>query len=112
MIKFFYKRIIKKLNLSRDQLEELKSKLSPDNICAGPFIFEGKMCPTTTALALKIHCSEFTDASKVRAQFRSFGINRADLLFLYIVFDFPSMFSERFFRYSLEQMKYAVDIIT
>ena len=112
MIKFFYKRIIAKLNLSREQLLMLKNKLIPESICSGPFFTEQKMCPTTTGLALKLNVPKLDDKAEIYAQFRSFGARKIDFYLLYIVFDLPSLFSDRFFKYSLDQMKKAVDEIT
>lgn len=54
ILKSQYKKILKKLDLSTDQLHELRNTLQPKKICSGPFIQGEKMCPNTTALALKL----------------------------------------------------------
>lgn len=109
MIRFFYKRIIRKLNLSPEQLRTLQNRLVPEAICNGPFFKEGKMCPSTTALSLKLEQARLDDKTEILKQFRSFGISRFDLNLLYLVFDLPAIISDRFFRYSLQEMKLAID---
>jgi|SRR3989338_2271638 len=86
MLKFAYKNIIKRLKLNREQLFLLKSKLEPDSICFGNFVRGSKICPTTTALAIKLGRGAFTTDTEVKRLFREQGISLWHFYFLYIYF--------------------------
>jgi hypothetical protein len=60
ILKSQYKKILIKLDLSRVQLISLQNRLQSRYICTGPFVKEQKMCPNTTALALKINEQEMS----------------------------------------------------
>ena|SRR3989338_6397583 len=109
MLKFAYKNIIRRLNLKREQLLMLKSKLEPGSICFGNFVQGPKICPTTTALAIKLGREAFISDAEVKKLFRKQGISLRHFYFLYIFFDLPSIFSKRFFFWSLWHMREAID---
>ena len=106
ILKSKYKNILRKLDLSLDQLEELKNKLQPQNICVGPFIKGEKMCPNTTALSLKLN-KRVMDKSTVKRLFRSHGITNVELLVFYLLFDVPAMVSDRLFTFLLKDLQNA-----
>ncbi|MCP6720405.1 MAG: NUDIX domain-containing protein [Patescibacteria group bacterium] len=109
MIKWLYKRIIRRLDLSKDQLRELKSRLTPESICKGPFVQGERNCPNTTALAIKEGVSKFTESDKVRGLLRKYGISGIELWAFYLVFDIPSTLSDGFFESSIKAMKRVVN---
>ena len=109
MIKALYKRILKKLNLSKDQLMVLKERLASRNICKGPFLRDGKMCPNTTALAIREGREKFQKADEVMELLKRYHIGRTELWIFYALFDIPAMVSERFFKKALKDMRNAVD---
>jgi len=111
MIKWLYKRIIRKLNLSKDQLIELKSRLTKENICKGPFVQGEKNCPNTTALALKKGIDKFKKTDEVWGLMKNRGVRKIELWSFYVVFDIPAILSERFFEKALGIMKSAIDEI-
>ena len=94
------------MDLSVDQLEELKNKFQPQNICVGPFIKGEKMCPNTTALSLKLN-KRVMDKSTVKRLFRSHGITNVELLVFYLLFDVPAMVSDRLFTFLLKDLQNA-----
>jgi len=109
MIKRLYKRIIRKLNLSEDQLKELKSRLLPENICKGPFVQGEKNCPNTTALAIREGAGKFKTSGEVKMLMMKYGIKNIELWMFYAIFDLPAILSEGYFRKSLAYMKSGVD---
>lgn len=108
MLKALYKKILKKLGLTREELLLLKEKLSPENICKGPFIKDNKMCPNTTALAIKTN-RKFANSLEILEIFKKYKISRHELWLFYLQFDIPSKISERFFKHSLENMKEGIN---
>ncbi len=106
MVRFLYKRILKKIDLSQEQLAELSQKLTPENICAGPFLKDGKMCPNTTALGLKAG-KNFSDTREIRTLFKQYGIGKFELAVFYLFFDIPALLSKRLFEKSLESLRAA-----
>jgi len=58
---YIYRKILERINLSKKELLLLKKKLRKENICRGPFIKGDKMCPTTTALSIKVKAGKFKD---------------------------------------------------
>ena len=109
MIKSAYKSLIKKFNLSKDQLRELKEKLEEQKICKGPFFEEGKMCPNTTALSIKEKRNEFESSDEVVKLLNKYGVSRIELWKFYCLFDLPAMISKNFFSKALREMRFAVD---
>ena len=105
MIKWLYKRIIRKLDLSENQLGELKNKLVPESVCKGPFVKGNRMCPNTTALAIKEGVEKFTKSDEVRELLRKYGVGSIELWTFYFVFDIPAMLSDRFFEGAIKAMR-------
>ncbi len=110
ILKSRYKKILRKINLSSDQLEILKNRLQPMNICSGPFIKGEKMCPNTTALSLKVD-EKLSDKNRVRELLNQYGISNLELILFYIVFDIPAMISDSLFEKSLVVLRNSVDEI-
>ncbi|MDO8510066.1 MAG: hypothetical protein Q7S15_00385 [bacterium] len=108
MIKLLYKRIIRKFDLSETQLKELRVRLVPENICKGPFIQGEKSCPNTTALAIKEKVSRFKTAGEVKKLMEKYSVKNAQLWAFYVIFDFPAILSERYFKKSLVKMRNAL----
>ena len=106
--KYIYKKILEKVNLSKDQLAKLKRKLTEDNICHGPFVQGNKMCPTTTALSIKLK-KKFKNNNKVSSKLREIGISKPLLMLFYITFDIPAMMSQGFFKRKLKDFKEFID---
>ncbi len=109
MIKWIYKRIIRKFGLSEDQLEELKNRLLPENICKGPFVQGEKNCPNTTALAIREGAGKFKASGEVKKLMMKYGINSIELWAFYAIFDLSAILSDRYFRKSLVDLRGAVD---
>ncbi len=108
MLKRLYKRIVRKFNLNRDQLRELRDRLVSENICKGPFVQGEKNCPNTTALAIRENVGKFTVSDEVKALMTRYGVKRIELWAFYVLFDLPAMLSERYFRKSLAIMRDAI----
>src|SRR3989338_6782943 len=106
-----YKRILKKLDLSADQLWNLGKKMTSRYICAGPFIRADKMCPNTTALSIKEGGLGFKDPNQIRKLFKIYNISSLDLWLFYFLFDMLASISKTFFERSLLKMRTAVDEI-
>lgn len=106
LLKSQYKKILENLDLSLEELYKLKSQLTPQNICAGPFIKEDKMCPNTTALHIKL--DRPIEEREARRLFNSRGVTNFQLRMFYILFDFPAMISDKLFNRSLNTLKEAV----
>ncbi|MBI2627189.1 MAG: hypothetical protein HYW77_03010 [Parcubacteria group bacterium] len=109
MIKQLYKKIIRKFDLSEQQLGELKGRLVPENICKGPFVQGEKNCPNTTALAIKEGVGKFTVSGGVKKLMKKYGVKSTELWLFYAVFDIPAIFFEKYFRKSLTKMRDALD---
>lgn len=104
-----YKKILMKMNLSKNELLILKKKLTGRNICYGPFVKDGKMCPTTTALSIKLKKVRFEKNRDVSKNLRKIGINKLYLWLFYITFDLPAMVSRKFFKNRLRDFRKVVD---
>lgn len=107
ILKLRYKKILQKLDLSVDQLNELQNKLQAQNICAGPFIKGEKLCPNTMALSLKLN-ERPTDKITVRKLLNQSGITNFELIVFYLLFDLPARISNKFFNKLLENLKETV----
>lgn len=106
---FIYRKILNKINLSKEDLSSLKKNLTTKNICAGPFVKEGKMCPVTTAASIKLKVERFKDKEIVRKSLLKLGVSNSYLKFYYVVFDIPAMFSKNFFRNRLKEFRKMTD---
>jgi len=109
--KYIYKKILEKMDLSKAELLKLKKELREENICYGPFIKRNKMCPTTTALSIKLRVSKFKDNSAVSKKLKEIGINKATLMLYYLTFDFPAMVSHKFFKRKLRDFREVMDLL-
>jgi len=109
MLKKLYKRIIRKLNLSVEQLKILKSRLTADNICCGAFTKDDKMCPNTNALAIKRGIERFESEQQVRVYLNNNGITNQELYPFYLLFDLPAMLSKKLFIKRLTILQHAID---
>lgn len=104
-----YKHILRKLDLSVVQLEKLKGKLTTENICKGPFLSGNKMCPNTTALAIKQGVDAFQATGQVKGLLKEYRVNRVELWIFYAVFDIPALTSKNFFENALVLMRSAIN---
>lgn len=104
-----YKRILLKINLSKNDLLELKRMLNVKNTCSGPFIEKNKMCPVTNALALKNNIDIFKSKDKVHKQLKKYNINKLELYLFYLFFDLPTIFSRNLFKKGLNNLKEVVN---
>lgn len=100
---FIYRKILKKMNLSKRELSSLKKNLTAGKICAGPFVKKSKMCPVTTAASIKLNAGRFKDKKIVKKSLRKLGVSNVYLNFYYVVFDIPAMFSKNFFQNRLKE---------
>jgi hypothetical protein len=66
------------------------------------------MCPNTTALSIKENGKRFADADEVRANLKAHGIGKPELWLFYLIFDLPSMVSNRYFEKSLKSLRESV----
>jgi len=107
--KYIYKKNLKKLNLSKSELLDLKKALREDNICYGPFVKDNKMCPTTTALSIKLKFSKLKNNYIVSKKLKEMGINKTTLIPFYLTFDLPAMVSHKFFVRKLKDFRKVVD---
>jgi len=108
MIELLYRRILKKLKLNNFERNQLKEKLTTSNICKGPFLKNGKMCPNTTALAIKERVNAFQSTDQVKAVFKHYGISKFDLWLFYALYDVPALMSERLFDRLLQKLRNTV----
>lgn len=104
ILKSKYKKILKKLNLSRDQLKELHNELQPQNICAGPFIKDNKMCPNTIALSIKLN-KKPENKVFIKKILNQSGVTSFELLIFYFLFDLPSIISGKLFNKLLGDLR-------
>ncbi|HEY4516993.1 MAG TPA: hypothetical protein VJG64_03530 [Candidatus Paceibacterota bacterium] len=109
MMLFMFEEMLRKLDLSQDQLKGLRERLIPDNICKGPFLQGDKKCPITTALVIKEGPDTLKDAAQVRARLRNYGIGTVELMLFYALFDIPAIISDIFFKRSIMTMHTAID---
>ena len=109
MLTRLYKRILEKLQLTPEELFKLQERLTKQNICKGPFLQGEKMCPNTTALAIKGGDGNSLNAQEVKMLLKKHGVTAYDLCSFYLLFDLPSMFSDKLFEKSLGRLKEAVD---
>jgi len=107
MLKWLYKRILRKLDLNKEELLKLHTSLAPERMSKGPFIQGAKMCPNTTALALKEKAVPF-EVNSIRSRFADRGISALELWIFYVVFDFPSRLSKTYFLNSIDTMKQGI----
>ena len=75
MMKWIYKKILEKINLSKNELLLLRQKLKKEDISYGPFIQDKKMCQTTTALSIKMG-KRFKEDREVIKALNKIGINK------------------------------------
>jgi len=108
LVKYIYKEILGKIDLSKKELLKLRPKLNEENICCGPFVKSGKMCPTTTALSIKLD-SKFRDNRIVSKKLKEIGVSRRTLMLFYLTFDLPAMVSNTFFMQRLKNLREVVD---
>lgn len=109
MLKRLYKRIIRKFELTENQLRELRDRLTAENICKGPFVQEEKNCPNTTALAIKENIGKFKVSDEVGPLMTRYGVKKIELWTFYALFDLPAMLSEGYFSKSLSMLRGAID---
>ena len=107
--RYIYKKLLKKINLSKVELLNLKKELREDSICYGPFVKGDKMCPTTTALSIKLKIGKFRNNHIVRKKLKERGINKLILVLFYLTFDIPAMISYKFFKSKLRDFRKVVD---
>lgn len=106
---YIYRRILERIDLSKSDLQKLRKKLRKENICCGPFLKNGKMCPTTTALSIKLRARKFKSNKIVSKKLKELGIGGTLLKLFYLTFDLPAMFSQKFFDNSLRDFQKVVD---
>ena len=109
--KYIYKKILEKMNLSKAELLKLKKELREDNICYGPFVKDNKMCPTTTALSIKLKVDKFRNNYIVSKKLKEIGIKKITLMLYYLTFDFPAMVSHKFFKRKLKDFREVVEFL-
>jgi hypothetical protein len=107
MRKWLYKKILRKIDLSRDQLTKLLNKLNTDNICTGPFLKGEKMCPNTTALSLKLGRT-FNSNTEIDRLLKQAKVSKLELVLFYLFFDVPAAFSFKLFEKTLKELKTAI----
>jgi hypothetical protein len=97
------------MGLSKDELTELKSRLEPSNICTLQFFEDGKMCPNTTALAIKEGKEKFSGKQEVKDLLRRHGITKVELWIFLFLYDLPALISQRYFKESVRDFKSVID---
>ncbi len=107
--KYIYKKNLEKLNLTKAELLDLKKELRDDTICYGPFVKGNKMCPTTTALNIKLKVGKFKDGGMVSKKLKEMGLDKTTLMLFYLTFDLPSMVSQKFFVRKLKEFRNVVE---
>jgi hypothetical protein len=105
---YLYRKILNKINLSDQEVLILKKKLTTNKVCSGPFIKNGKMCPVTTALSIKLKRKRFSGKKEIQESLDKIGVSRIRLWLFYLVFDLPSLISKRIFKRNLETLKKSV----
>ena len=66
------------------------------------------MCPTTTALSIKMR-KRFKENREVAKALNEIGINKSHLWFFYIYYDLPSNVSAKLFEKNLSSLRTVVD---
>jgi len=107
MLKSLYKKMIRKLNLTHDQLTALKDRLNTQNICSGHFVSGDKMCPNTTALAIKLGVKKLSNR-EVRGLLNEHGVSNSELWTFYFLFDLPAKFSKNFAEWAMSIFREAI----
>lgn len=107
--KFIYKKILLQLKLTKPELRSLRAALLPDKIACGPFIKGEKMCPTTTALSIKLGHKKFSSNNEVAKLLRKAGVSKLILFAFYLSFDLPSMLSSKILERNLKQLEETVE---
>ena len=108
ILKWTYRKILEKINLSKNELLLLRQKLKKENISHGPFIQDKKMCPTTTALSIKMG-KRFRENREVVKSLNEIGINKPLLWLFYISYDIPSNISTKFFEKNLSDLRAVIN---
>ena len=108
MLKQSYNAILLKLALNQQQLLDLKAKLNPENVCRHSFIIGNKMCPNTTAAAIKEGAAP-KNKHEARRFLKKHGITNRQLIPFYFIYDLPAILSKSFFNRSFTTMREAVD---
>ena len=106
--KWVYRKNLEKINLSKNKLLLLRQKLKKENISHGPFIQNKKMCPTTTALSIKMG-KIFKENREVVKALNEIGINKPLLWLFYIFYDIPSNISTKFFEKNLSDLRAVIN---
>ena len=102
--KWVYRRILGKINLSKNELLLLRQDLKKEKISHGPFIQDKKMCPTTIALSIKMG-KRFNEDREIVKALKEVGINKSLLWLFYISYDLPSKISTKFFEKNLSDLR-------
>ena len=108
ILRWIYRKILEKINLSKNELLLLRQNLKKENISHGPFIQGIKMCPTTTALSIKME-KRFKEDREVVKALNEIGINKPLLWLFYISYDLPSNISTKFFEKNLSDLRIVID---
>jgi len=108
---YIYRKVLEKLDLSKKDLQKLKNELKEEKICCGPFLKNDKMCPTTTALSIKLKAGKFKNSEIVSEKLRELGISKSRLYLFYLIFDLPAMISHKFFKRKLRDFRKVVDCL-
>jgi hypothetical protein len=95
MIENLYRTILRKLELSQEQLGDVKKLFAQDKICHGPFVKGDKRCPNTSALAQKENIDNDMSSGDIRRIFKKYDIVRKDLWMFYFLYDIPAMLSNK-----------------
>ena len=99
------------MDLSKKELLNLKKELKEENICSGPFVKNNKMCPTTTALSIKLKAGKFKNGEFVSKKLKELDISKLRLSIFYLTFDLPAMISQKYFRKCLINFQKAIDVL-
>ena len=108
MLKNLYAKILNKLQLSNEQLDELAKHLTPEEISAWAFVKDKKMCPNTKALEIKLNGNLIKDKQSILLEFKKVGISNIDLSFWFLIlYDLPSIISKRWQKHLLQKLRQA-----
>ena len=108
ILKWTYRKILEKIKLSKNELLLLRQKLKKENISHGSFIQDKKMCPTTTALSIKMG-KRFKEGREVVKALNENGIKKPLLWSFYIFYDLPSKISTKFFEKNLSDLRTVIN---
>lgn len=106
---FIYRKILKKIDLSRIELLRLKDKLTTSDICYGPFVLGDRVCPSTAALAIKLKPDTQLHLIDIKRVLRQHGVGTFCQVLFYITFDMPSSISARFFKKQLQKFRTVIN---